>query len=255
MAEIDGNFKSNDLKLNITLSSVNTISEIRMTKTPFFKLLYVFFTFFNSILGFYLIFKFRHLLFSTDNINLFTYLLLYTFKWPLAFSVGVVLAFIIIIFKKIMTSEYSEENTPNYIGHIFVCSILNLVIIYFSSVFWSIYLIVKLLDKNSIQYRVNFREKFELIYIFLIINFTISFIIFSTFCYFLLMANLPIKAIPGRDHLDEEFIKKVKEEIDAVNRISGTLTLEKEEEFKKEHFMDDLKTKSQKDRKSENHLM
>jgi len=66
------------------------------------------------------------------------------------------------------------------------------------------------------------------------------------------MANLPIKASPGSDHLDEEFIKKVKEEINAVNKISGTLTLEKEEVFRKEHFIDDLNSKSQMDRKSEN---
>lgn len=255
MAEFDVSFKNNDHKLNLTHSSINTISEIKITKTPFFKLLYLFFTFFNSILGVYLIFRFRQLFISTENYNLLIYMILYTFKWPLAFLIGIIIAFIIILFKKILTSQYTEENTPNYVGHIFVCSICNLAIVYFSSVFWSIFIIVKLLDKNSIQYKINFREKFELIYIFVILNFTISFIIFSTFCYFLLIANIPFKTNNERDNIDEEFIQKIKEEINAINKISGTLTLEKEQAFRKEHYIDDLNSKSQIDKKSENQVM
>ena len=230
--------------MNNTISSTNTISEMKITKNPFFKLFYLFATFINSILGLNLILKFHEFMRKTDNLNLLLYIILYTFKWPLAFLLGIILTLFIITVKKLFITQYSEENTPNYIGHLFVCSIYNLVFIYIGSVFWSIYLLVMLMRKDSQEYKMNFREKYELIYIFLTVNFLISFIIFSLFLYFLLIMNIPFRFSEDRYNIDEDFINKIKEEINAVNMVSGTLGVNKESKSQNEHLFKDLEHKN-----------
>ena len=221
--ENDGKFMIYDSNINLTISSQNTISEMKIGKNQFFKLFYIFTTFFNSILGLYLIKRFHSLFIDTNNVDILVYITIYTFKWPLAFIIGTLLAIILILLKRLCSSEYTEENSPNYLSHIFVCSLYILVLAYISSVPWSIYLLVKMVEKDSIQYKVNFHEKYEFIYIFLTINFIHSFIIFSIFLYFLLITNIPFKKNTQRDDIDEEFIKKIREEINESNKISGVI--------------------------------
>ena len=249
MSDNDGVFKINDSKMNCTISSNNTISEMKIGKNPFFKLFYISATIINSILGLNLIMKFYDVMIESKNLNFLLYLILYTFKWPIAFLFGIILSLFIITFKMIFSSEYSDENTPNYIGHVFVCFVYNLVFFYIGSVFWSIYLIVMLLSKDSDEYKVNFRENYQLIYIFLIINFIISFIIFSIFLYFLLIKTIPFRINTERDNIDEDFINKIKEEIIAVNKISGTFIANKENIYQNEILFKEFETNSIKNNK------
>jgi hypothetical protein len=213
------------------------------------KIVYILITIMNSFFGMYSLFKYQ----ISGMKLIYFYFLSYTFLWPLAIVIG--LAFILCI--RIYKNYYSDEReegffsffktlffrkslkNKNQTGDLFlnfntdtesnnffdhwqyfmIVFIITLVIFYSISVPYSIYILYRLFN--------NFYKKKikHLIYVFIFINLLKSTLVFLYFLYFIVIEKFLYNMNKTKKiDLDEEFIRKIEEEIQHANKFSGVIS-------------------------------
>ena len=202
----------------------------------YIKLFYFCVSLFNSILGVYIIYSFYEKLYQ-NMFGIYFYIILYTFNWLIAAIITLILFLLIKVFvlkakeetetneilRKDTFDEESESKKQNHIQLCYIIFIINLVLLYFVCV---IYSVVLFFDKSI--YQQFYKEMYEhiAVFIFLSVNSIKAIAVLIIFIKFILRDRRQI--IREQIELDDDFIKQIEHEVMQANKVSGLITANKD---------------------------
>jgi hypothetical protein len=207
-------------KISFTDSSIQSIPDLTSRRQTYLYYFYLIISFVNSIIGGYIIFggSFKNI----DNDSFKVFIIVFTFIWLSAIIIGSSIYIICILLIKAYNLILRKESTKNegfgLLNGIYVSCISSLTFLYVIAIPLGIYYIIYLIG-DTILCEI---QRFYLLYLFTIANIIIGTLTILSFLYIMICLRTKVNNKENIS-LNDEFIKKIENEIKETSRVSGIL--------------------------------